>query len=82
MAQQNFDNLVQTLEQLTSSQKLALIERLARSLQEPVTEDQVVADQQRKALQSLRCALTSLPVHNPDDGFSNRDHDRLLYGGP
>ena len=82
MAQQNFDNLVQTLEQLTSSQKLALIERLARSLREPVTEHQVIADQQRQALQRLRHALTSLPVRNPDDGFSNRDHDRLLYGGP
>jgi hypothetical protein len=81
-AQQNFDSLVQTLEQLTRREKLALIERLARSLQEPATEDQVIADQQRQALQRLQHVLTSLPVHNPDDGFSNRDHDRLLYGGP
>jgi hypothetical protein len=82
MAQPNFDSLVQTLDQLTPREKLALIERLAHSLQEPATEDQVIADQQRQALQRLQQALTSLPVHNPDDGLSNRDHDRLLYGGP
>jgi hypothetical protein len=82
MAQQNFDSLAQTLEQLTSHEKLAIIERLARSLQEPATEDRVIAEQQRKALQGLQHTLSSLPIHNPDDGFSNRDHDRLLYGGP
>lgn len=25
--------------------------------------------------------MQSLPVHNPADGFSGREHDRVLYGG-
>ncbi len=82
MAQQDFETVVQTLTRLTTGEKLALIERLARSLQEPAAEDLVSADQQHEALQRLRQALAPLPVRNPDDGLSNRDHDRLLYGEP
>ena len=36
--------------------------------------------QQRDALRRLRQELAALPVHNPVDGFSNRQHDQLLYG--
>jgi hypothetical protein len=82
MAQQDFDTIVQTLDRLTPGEKLGLIERLARSLREPVIEDQESPVQQREALRRLRCKMKTLPVHNPADGFSNRDHDRLLYGAP
>jgi hypothetical protein len=80
MAQQDFDTISHTLERLTSQEKLALIERLARSLQ--AIPHQVSPDQQRTALQRLRRELAALPVVNPDDGFSNRQHDDLLYGAP
>jgi hypothetical protein len=80
MGQQDFDIIIQTLDRLTTGEKLVLIERLARSLQELTAEDQVSPVQQREALQRLRREISSLPVHNPNDGFSNRDHDRLLYG--
>jgi Putative addiction module component len=82
MAQQDFDTIIQTLPRLTPGEKLALIERLAHSLQAPRAVDQVSAVQQREALRRLRYTLATLPVRNPEDGFSNRDHDRLLYGDP
>ena len=82
MAQQDFATIIQTLHRLTPGEKLALIERLAHSLQAPIAGDQVSAVQQREALRRLRHAPATLPVHNPEDGFSNRDHDRLLYGDP
>jgi hypothetical protein len=78
VAQQDFDTVANTLEHLTPREKLALIERLARSLQ--ATPPQVSPDQQRIALHSLRRELAALPVVNPADGFSNRQHDSLLYG--
>ena len=82
MAQQDFDIIIQTLHRLTPGEKLALIEHLAHSLQSPIAVDQGSAIQQREALRHLRHALAALPVHNPEDGLSNRDHDRLLYGDP
>ncbi len=41
--------------------------------------DSKEADQQAK-VQQLQSELASLPVQNPGDGFSNRDHDDTLYG--
>jgi hypothetical protein len=80
MAQQDFDTVVQTLDRLTSQEKLALIERLARALQAPPPEE--VAAQHQAALTRLRRELAALPVRNPTDGFANRQHDQLLYGAP
>jgi hypothetical protein len=80
MAQQDFDTAVQTLERLTTQEKLALLERLARSLQ-GVTPG-ISPAQQQAALQRLRQELAALQVMNPADGFSNRQHDQLLYGAP
>ena len=82
MTQQDFDTIVQTLARLTSAEKLALIEHLVRSLRAPAAEDQGAPAQQCEALQRLRRTMKALPIHNPADGFSNRDHDRLLYGAP
>jgi hypothetical protein len=82
MAQQDFDTIIYTLDRLTTWEKLVLLEHLARSLREPHVEEQVSPAQQRAALQCLRRTMKTLPIHNPPDGFSNRDHDRLLYGAP
>jgi hypothetical protein len=78
MAQQDLDTLEQTVERLTPTEKLTLIEHLARSLRE--TSTRTTSTQQRDALRRLRQELAALPVHNPVDGFSNRQHDQLLYG--
>lgn len=79
MAQHDFDTMAHTLEQLSPAEKLALIERLARSLRGTPQEEPL--EQQDETLRRLRRELAALPVANPADGFSNRDHDRLLYGG-
>ena len=34
------------------------------------------------ALQELVRELASLPIESPEDDFSVRDHDKLLYGEP
>ena len=78
MAQQDLDTLAQTVERLTPTEKLTLLERLARSLRE--TPTRTISTQQRDALCRLRQELAALPVHNLGDGLSNRQHDQLLYG--
>lgn len=35
---------------------------------------------QLQALHQMWKELAALPVQNPPDGLSSRDHDRLLYG--
>jgi hypothetical protein len=80
MTRMDFEAIVQTIDRLTAQEKLALIEHLVRSLQTATTGTS--ADQQRVALQRLRGELAALPVVNPADGFSNRQHDQLLYGEP
>ena len=37
-------------------------------------------DTQLSALRELVREFESLPLESPDDGFSVRDHDKLLYG--
>jgi hypothetical protein len=80
MTQTDFEAIVHTIDRLTAQEKLALIEHLARSLQ--MSSAGISPDQQRTALQRLRGQLAALPVVNPSDGFSNRQHDQLLYGAP
>jgi len=77
--QTDWQTLQQTLDDLSSSQKLELIERVARSLREG--KNSANAAEQRANLERLQRELATLPVRNPADGFSNRDHDAELYGG-
>jgi hypothetical protein len=71
--------LQKVIDQLSPAERLHLIEAVAKSLQQPVAAD----PKQRKVnLDRLRRNLASLPTQNPADGFSGRDHDRVLYGGP
>ena len=80
MAQHNVDAAVQTLDRLTHQEKRILLAWLARALQGDTPTMSPV--QQRAALLRLRQELAALPVINPTDGGSNRQHDRLLYGTP
>ncbi|MBV5274515.1 MAG: hypothetical protein JZU52_13020 [Lamprocystis purpurea] len=58
--------------------KLRLIEVLAHALQRDET---VPPPAERKTqLDVLLQELDALPSESADDGFSNRDHDALLYG--
>jgi hypothetical protein len=58
--------------------KIEIIEQLKRSLEAPTPND-VVAKQQQ-TYRELSRKMASLPVQNPADGFSNREHDQALYG--
>jgi predicted DNA-binding antitoxin AbrB/MazE fold protein len=37
---------------------------------------------QQAAIEAMLAEVESLPFENPDDGFSGRDHDKILYGAP
>lgn len=40
----------------------------------------VIENSWRERLDDLRRKVSALKVENPNDGWSNRDHDTLLYG--
>lgn len=71
----------QTLEQLTSPEKLALIEYIARSLQTRNAQS-LSLESKCEALKRLRQQIIALPVAHLENGFSNRQHDELLYRNP
>jgi len=37
---------------------------------------------QQAAIKEMLAEIESLPIEEPDDGFSGRDHDKILYGAP
>jgi predicted DNA-binding antitoxin AbrB/MazE fold protein len=37
---------------------------------------------QQKAIAELLAEIEALPPEGPNDGFSGRDHDKILYGAP
>jgi hypothetical protein len=77
MTPSQWKQIGESVDGLSTSEKLQLIERLARSLR--TTPDRS-PQEQREALMKLRKKLAALPIANPIDGFSNRDHDRFVYG--
>ena len=76
----NWNVLQQTVDHLTTAEKLQLIEQTARSLRTPAVSPK--SGDRPAALDRLRHELATLPGCNRDNGFSNRDHDDELYGGP
>lgn len=76
MSVAEWEALELALDRMTPKEKLELIERTARSLRAAPSD----AARQREALRALQTKLAQLPVENPADGFSGREHDRLLYG--
>jgi predicted DNA-binding antitoxin AbrB/MazE fold protein len=37
---------------------------------------------QRADIEAFLAEMEALPLEGPDDGFSGRDHDKILYGKP
>jgi putative addiction module CopG family antidote len=58
-----------------------LIADLVRRQKEQDAGERWLWDRQRQALRSLLDELAELPAALPNDGLTNRDHDRILYGG-
>jgi hypothetical protein len=74
----SWDVLQKAIHGLSPAERLHLIEEVAKSLHgSPAGTDPRHC---RANLERLRRELAALPVRNPSDGFSNRDHDRPLYG--
>lgn len=68
--------LQEAIGHLSPTEKLHLIEEVARSLRTPAV---VPDDESRKTkIDQLRNDMAALPIHNADDGFTNREHDQLL----
>ena len=44
------------------------------------SQDDVAAQQKRRFLESSS-RIDAMPVESESEGFSNRDHDKILYGG-
>jgi Arc/MetJ-type ribon-helix-helix transcriptional regulator len=58
-----------------------LVAELLRQQEERERSEQRLWERQRRALRSLLGDWPARPAALPDDGLSNRDHDRILYGG-
>lgn len=58
-----------------------LIAELVRQQQAQETGDCRLWERQKQALRGLLDELAQLPSVPPADSLTNRDHDRILYGG-
>jgi Arc/MetJ-type ribon-helix-helix transcriptional regulator len=58
-----------------------LIADLVRQQEERDAGERQLWDCQRQALIGLLGESSILPSSLPDDGLTNREHDRILYGG-
>jgi hypothetical protein len=79
MNQSTRSTLQKTVKQMTPSEKLESLDLILRSLRADMPPG--AASAQRAAQEKVFRRLAKLPLHNASDGFSNRDHDSVLYGG-
>jgi hypothetical protein len=70
-------DMLKVLETLTPAEKLDAIEFLVGALRRSSNLD---ASSQGQAMRQLLKEMEKLPVQNPNDGFSSRDHDKAIYG--
>ena len=57
------------------------VRALIRDIQQRKQLDALQSNRRRtEAIRSLHRQLVKLPVQNPDDGHSNREHDKQIYG--
>ena len=69
----------------TNAEKLELIERIARSIRSPTpqsgpTDPKERAEWQYRNRIETHAAIVALAETTNEDGFSNRDHDKVIYG--
>ncbi len=58
-----------------------LIGDLVRQKEQQDADERRLWERQRQALLGLLSDLSALPTTHPGDGFTNRDHDCILYSG-
>jgi hypothetical protein len=65
---------------LSATDRVRLIEVIARSLRDPEPEPAPAHSPNKAVLEHLLDEMANLPSRSPADGCSTRDHDRVLYG--
>ena len=76
---ENWNKILLMIRDITSEEKVQLIEQLAQSLQRPNKAPE--GKESRQNIREMMEKLEAMPVGNPDDGFSSKDHDKIIYGG-
>lgn len=83
--------LMKKIDKLPMVAKAKLYRALGNKLQRPGAkkrkkltkkEEAAIAKRQREAMLTFMKDMEKLPMEGPDDGFSGRDHDKILYGEP
>ncbi len=69
-----------SINDLSDAEKLELIGRIARSIPTDTAAEAERVRIQREDLDQFIARMETLPSVPSDDGFSNRDHDKILYG--
>jgi hypothetical protein len=82
MAETRLERILRDLESLSIEEKRQIFRLLGSALGANGAAETAPtrAPQQREALLALHAEVVRLPVTNPSDGLSNRDHDQILYG--
>jgi hypothetical protein len=80
MTPQQWETIERSLDGLSVQDRLELVEHIVRSIRVGDATSQDRTRQRRENLGRLRTGLAALPVAEPPDGLTNRDHDRILYG--
>lgn len=78
MTEQQQQDLDRLLASLTDWDKRELAGRLLREIAN-APFDPSRAERQREVQARLLQKIESMPSTSPDDGFSGRDHDRVIY---
>jgi hypothetical protein len=74
------DELLSELPSLSPEEMLRLRQAIDRQVVRSPSTAAANGSLPLDALNRLRQQLCALPVHNPADRLSNRDHDRIVYG--
>lgn len=80
MTQAQWESIEKTINDLAIEDKLELIRRLSLSIRVHQDASAELARRQKDRCDRLRRDLSEITCDQVEDGFSNRDHDRVLYG--
>ncbi len=79
MIENDWKAMENTIARMTADEKQRLLTTVVRTLAAERAAAALAGKEQ--TLQALLVEMSQLPVARPDDGFSNRGHDLLIYGG-
>jgi hypothetical protein len=77
IANEKNDHLRNIIAKMSTKERLELIEELAHSLRK--RREAPEGEELRENVRKLMEKIEALPIGNPDDGFSSKDHDKVIY---